>query len=305
MSGTRRAVLAFDVASAVPAGATITGVELRLVMTMTMAGPLAVDVHRATSDWGEGTSDAPSGEGSGTTATTNDATRTHAFWPSTTWTNAGGDFDAAVSASAVVDQVGPYTWTSTPALVADVQGWLDAPATNRGWLLANADETVQVGSKRFASRQNPNAADRPVLTITYVPLCGPLANDCVSVPNSTGLGARIGRTGSTSIAGNDFVVTADRMPPNASYLFFLGTAQTQVPFGNGFRCVGGTTIRLHPPGVVTAGGTGARALDFTAPPLAGQVAAGDVRYFQCWSRNPAAGGAGFDLSDGLEVAFCP
>src|SRR5262245_31462648 len=57
MSGVRRAFLAFDVAAAVPPGSLITQVELHLAMTMTMAGALSVDMRRATSDWGEGTSD--------------------------------------------------------------------------------------------------------------------------------------------------------------------------------------------------------------------------------------------------------
>lgn len=305
MSGLRRSVIAFDVAGAIPAGSTITNVELRLTMTMTMAGPLAVDIHRATSNWGEGTSDAPSGEGSGTAATTGDATWTHAFWPSTTWSHVGGDFALLVSATQTVDQVGAYTWASTPALVAEVQSWLDAPASNYGWLLTNADETVQPGSKRFASRQNPIAGDRPVLTITYLPPCGPLTNYCVAAPNSTGLGALISRTGSTSIGINTFGLACNQLPPSAPYIFFVGTSQLQVPFGNGWRCVGGSTIRLTPPGVTTPQGTGARQLDFTTPPLVGQVAAGNVRYFQCWYRNPAAGGAGFNLSDGLQITFCP
>jgi len=30
-----------------------------------------------------------------------------------------------------------------------------------------------------------------------------------------------------------------------------------------------------------------------------------TRYFQCWYLDPAAGGAGFNLSDGLEVEFAP
>ena len=33
-----------------------------------------------------------------------------------------------------------YTWLSTPALVSDVQSWLNNPATNFGWALINANE---------------------------------------------------------------------------------------------------------------------------------------------------------------------
>jgi len=32
---------------------------------------------------------------------------------------------------------------------------------------------------------------------------------------------------------------------------------------------------------------------------------GDTKFFQFWYRNPAGGGAGFNLSDSLAVPFCP
>jgi hypothetical protein len=37
----------------------------------------------------------------------------------------------------------------------------------------------------------------------------------------------------------------------------------------------------------------------------GLVAPGSTWYFQAWFRDPAAGGAAFNLSDGLAVTFCP
>ena len=41
------------------------------------------------------------------------------------------------------------------------------------------------------------------------------------------------------------------------------------------------------------------------PAAAAGIQAGDVRFFQFWYRNTAAGGAGFNLSDGIRVTFCP
>ena len=38
---------------------------------------------------------------------------------------------------------------------------------------------------------------------------------------------------------------------------------------------------------------------------AGAIVAGSTLYFQAWFRDPAAGGALFDLSDGLEIVFAP
>jgi hypothetical protein len=44
------------------------------------------------------------------------------------------------------------TWESTAALVQDVQGWLDAPTTNFGWLLINTSEGTARSQKAFYSR---------------------------------------------------------------------------------------------------------------------------------------------------------
>ena len=50
------------------------------------------------------------------------------------------------------------------ALVADVQGWLDDPATNRGWIVIGV-EGVRKTSKRLFSREHDDPAERPRLTI--------------------------------------------------------------------------------------------------------------------------------------------
>jgi hypothetical protein len=54
----------------------------------------------------------------------------------------------------------------------------------------------------------------------------------------------------------------------------------------------------------TATGSVQQALDFTLAP-ASDIAVGTTWYFQLWYQDPAAGGAGFNLSDGLSVTFCP
>ena len=47
-------------------------------------------------------------------------------------------------------------------------------------------------------------------------------------------------------------------------------------------------------------------LDNTNPPSAAtQITAGSTWNFQAWFRDPAAGGAFFDLSDGLCLTFGP
>ncbi len=160
----RRGVLAFDVASAVPAGATITEVSLTLYMSQTIVGPQEVSLRRMLADWGEGTSDGFGGQGA--PATPNDATWSHRFWPGTTWTTAGGDFSDVVSASKIVDTVNWYTWESTPQLVADVQDWLDNPSTSYGWLV-QGNESVVHTVKQFATHEAFEDI-QPALQITYV-----------------------------------------------------------------------------------------------------------------------------------------
>jgi len=171
---TKRAVLAFDIATNVPAQATIDSVKLTLNMSRTKpgGGSPPISMHRLTKDWGEGGSDAPVNEGQGTTAQIGDATWLHAFYNTVVWTSPGGDFQATPSAALVVSTIGPYTWGTTPQLVADVQMWLDNPATNFGWLMKNT-ELASTTAKRFDSKDNLNAANRPMLTIWYTPFNTP------------------------------------------------------------------------------------------------------------------------------------
>ena len=164
MGELRRGVLAFDIAGSVPPGSTITAVSLTMNMSMTPTGARTVELHKLLADWGEGTSHAPMGEGDGAPATPNDATWRHRFFDSVFWTTQGGDFSATVSASQSVGGIGQYTWNSAQ-MVADVQSWLDNPASNFGWLVLG-DETAIATAKRFDTRES---ASPPMLTIEFIP----------------------------------------------------------------------------------------------------------------------------------------
>lgn len=69
-----RAVIQFDVGSAIPAGSTITSASLRLYMSKTISGDQPVSLHKLSRDWGEGNSDAIGEEGQGAPAQPGDAT---------------------------------------------------------------------------------------------------------------------------------------------------------------------------------------------------------------------------------------
>jgi hypothetical protein len=165
---TRRALVAFDLALSIPAGSIVQTATLTMQMSRTQAGAELVTLHRLLADWGEGTSDAAGDEGAGAPATPGDATWTDAFFGVTPWASPGGDFIASPSAAISVTAVGPYTWGSTPAMVADVQGWLDAADTSFGWILLGNESGTQT-AKRFGSRESSAEATRPVLTVEFLP----------------------------------------------------------------------------------------------------------------------------------------
>jgi hypothetical protein len=126
-----------------------------------------------------------------------------------------------------------------------------------------------------------------------------------------GAGARICSFGSTSLAANDFELAAASAPAGKSALFYYGPTQIQVPFGNGYRCVGNGALgvfRLGPPSLTSSEGAALRPVDFTQPPASGgggAITAGSTWNFQLWYRDPAAGGAGVNLSDALRATFVP
>jgi hypothetical protein len=172
----RRALLRFDVAAAVPAGATIVSAELRLYMSKSsLTLPKDVRLHRVLASWGEGASDAIEEEGVGALAAPGDATWLHRFHPGTLWAQAGGDYAPTPSATTPVGGVGAYGFGPNPELASDVQLWLDQPELDFGWIAIG----VEVGgsgqtARRFDSRENPIAAQRPRLVLSYEPAdpCG-------------------------------------------------------------------------------------------------------------------------------------
>jgi hypothetical protein len=135
-----------------------------------------------------------------------------------------------------------------------------------------------------------------------VPPCPAPQTYCQTSPNSVGGGAVMGWSGTGNLVLNNLNLFVYACPPSTTGLFFYGSSQVQVPFGNGFRCVAGTIFRLGTQ-VTDSFGDATRSLNLNALP-SGPAQPGDVRHFQFWYRNPAAGGAGFNLSNGLTVTIC-
>ncbi len=180
---TNRGLFRFDIGSRVPAGSKITHADLTLEVVRQPPPddykPSAFDLHRLLVSWGEGnktnsssvTSPSP---GLGEPATTNEATWNARFAFTTNfWTTPGGaatnDYAPSVSSSQFIYGLGdsPYTFASTPVMIADVQIWLDHPETNFGWILKSSDEAMNWTACRFGSREDPQTAPR--LTLEYEP----------------------------------------------------------------------------------------------------------------------------------------
>lgn len=180
----RRAVIAFDVAGAVPAGSLINSATLTMTVVMSApgAGVQPIALHRLLADWGEGTSSFPGGVGA--PATEDDATWIHTFFPDELWATPGGDFDATESASIDAGVSGPQVWGSTAGMVQDVQQWLDDPAGNFGWLLLGNEAELHT-AKMLASREAADDTTWPMLTIEFTPPECPW--DCSDVDGTVGI----------------------------------------------------------------------------------------------------------------------
>jgi hypothetical protein len=137
--------------------------------------------------------------------------------------------------------------------------------------------------------------------------CGDLGTNFCSVnANSSGAQGAITATGSVSIAANDYHLLAWNLPASQPGIFYYGDTAGQFPLGDGYACAAsGLAVRFSPQTTSIWGDVG-RALDLTAPPVpAGQITAGSTWHFQFWFRDPAALGAGYNLTDGLAATFCP
>lgn len=177
----RRGLLDFDVAGSIPAGSKIESAQLTLYLGQVAssgggggdATPRTIELHALANDWGEGVTGlgiGVPGGGQGFPANTNDATWNARLFPDTLWTTPGGDFASSASSSTLVDNVidNPYTWLSTPALVTDVQGWLDSPGSNFGWAVINSAETTPRDFRAFYTRDYfHDSALHPALQISY------------------------------------------------------------------------------------------------------------------------------------------
>lgn len=170
-----RALFKFDIASAIPAGSMITAASLTMRVTRAPTGAVnsSFALHSVFVDWGEGTG-ITEAQLEGRAALPGEVTWNSRFHGGETWGEPGGqidgDFSEDPSATRVVAGVGFYLFNFDATGVADVQGMLDNPAGNFGWILRTLSEETQFTARRWATRENANP---PVLSITFAPPVSP------------------------------------------------------------------------------------------------------------------------------------
>lgn len=246
---TRRALVAFDLVGRIPPRSRIVSATLTLSVAQAGLTATPVDLHRVLANWGEGTSVAGSGQGGGAPATAGDATWVHRSFPTSQWTSAGGDFQAAASATISVGGPGSYTWASNPQIVADVQLWLDQPARNCGWLLRGV-ETGSNTAKAFETKESLTPANRPQLVVVYSP---PAAGATPSGTGCTGGGAAalaLGAVGLPRVPNPSFALGISGGPAGgpAAMVFALDLSPVPLPIGGGcFVYVNPLTLALSLP----------------------------------------------------------
>jgi hypothetical protein len=148
----------FDLQGQIPIGAVINSASLRVMEVDEPSNPAdaVFDLHRLLKSWSE------------TEVTWNSAS-SGSLWQ---FPGASGSSDSAAGPSSSIFVSGPkastpvpYTFSSNPGLVGDVQAWVADPASNFGWLLQSEDEVTYFTARRFGSREDP--VNTPVLTIDY------------------------------------------------------------------------------------------------------------------------------------------
>jgi len=120
-------------------------------------------------------------------------------------------------------------------------------------------------------------------------------------------GANLSAIGAFSIAADSFTLVGTNMT-NSTCMYLQGTGQANgglgVAFGDGLRCVSSTIVRL---GVKAnlGGGSQYPAAGDARISVRGQCAAGDLRHYQVWYRNPAnfCTPLTFNFTNGLSVTW--
>ncbi|MFT7668749.1 MAG: hypothetical protein ACI8X5_001448 [Planctomycetota bacterium] len=192
----------------------------------------------------------------------------------------------------------------------DSYNFVDSSGVNRWGDYSNMsidpNDDTSIWAIQEHTRSQNNWGTR-IAKFEFAEQCPDPSNYCLTSANSVGSGALLSFNGSSSLTLNSLQLNVQGLPVSTPGLFYYGPNQTAAFFGDGLRCVGGSITRLSPlQGDVL--GTVSLLLDLNSAPFdsgSGEAIEGSTMNFQYWYRDPNAGGAGFNLTDGLSVTFCP
>ena len=119
-------------------------------------------------------------------------------------------------------------------------------------------------------------------------------------------GAKMVGSGLASVGGDTLVLTCTHLEPENFGLYFQGDSDLSPGYawGDGLRCAGPDLVRLQVR-FADAAGTSSTTIGIAAK--AGNVNAGDTKYYQCWYRNPLNSPCGneFNSSNGYAITWLP
>lgn len=167
-----RALLKFDIKGTLPSNATITAATLTVKVTrqpLSGGANSTFDLRRVLTSWDE--------------ATWNVRSKSSEAW-SQPGGGLGTDFSSQISASTPIRDRGSYTFSTTLALVTDVQQWLNKPEENFGWVLLSQAEATPESARRFGSREDPATASNLTVEYTLAPTAEPIRITNFTIQNS-------------------------------------------------------------------------------------------------------------------------
>jgi len=122
-------------------------------------------------------------------------------------------------------------------------------------------------------------------------------------------GARLSAVGDSSVSADTLLLSVSAVEPNQSGLYFQADNDLSPgsAWGDGLRCAGGSLRRLGVRFADWTGSSNTSGFPLSISAKAGNVTAGDTKYYQCWYRNPTESPCltDFNLSNGVAVSWWP
>ncbi len=222
--------------------------------------------------------------------------------PALAWTHVAAVFDESYDVTLYKNGASLGTLPGNAPGGVPRDKWIMASAGGLHDLYSGSIDDLQVYDHVLTGEEVRGLYEHPGLVLEH---CEPPSSYCQSAPNSVGPGAVITSNASTNIWRNEFELLTYGLPAGQFGIYYYGPNEVELPLGNGYRCVGGA-IHRYPVQTVDFVGLADLSVDFDAPPDAsGRIEPGSTWCFQFWYRDPAGGGAAFNLSNGLSATFCP